>query len=810
MKIIIGVPSPLRGDHLKMIQSVFGQTSYEVITLVPNQLARWPTPEEVQQYAYDYRHRIMVREPDVVLALGREAFEALGFTKPLTVSRGWTEWVGKCRVIPTWHPAKIIEQPELFQDLVNDVRALLMRITKPIFKDSTTPSWLSAVKNKVRLLTKADLTEEQLAAELRLLDDMIELENTLTDPISIVELSTEKAIIELSDRLPQGSRVVCDIETSGFDVFTDQILCIALGLSETRAAVITKTALQYAHHLLGRKDIKWTFHNAKFDIRFIQRQLGVVMQVTDDTMLLHYCLDERLGTHGLKGLCRQWLGLPDYEAELHAVLPTKATSYRFVPPKILHWYAARDVCFTWRLLNILNILFEDEEKYDSLMNLYRFLIRAENSLIEIESYGIMIDPDKLTKAEKDFTLYSKILEMRLQRIAKQIGYEGNLNPRSPKQLKEVIYQYLKCPNVRLFRNHKDFSTSREAIDKILDQLATPTGAKKLRNELELWPTPESDASLKALEEISPAVAFLIYLTKLREVSKILSTYVVAIQEMITTAGRLHTDFRLHGTVTGRLAAAKPNLLNIPRSQKNAFASRIRAFFVASPGTVLVDADYASMEMRIAAEFSHEPFWRDAFLAGLDLHSLMAEKMFGPNFKKEDRMIAKMFNFGLIYGRGASSIAIERGLEISVAEQWMRDFFDVIPQAKSWLDAQKQRAISEGILETPVGRQRRFGLVTRDNIHRIHAQACNFPVQSTASDCCLLALMNIHEWLKETGYGKALLMVHDAIIVEAKEEFKDIVAAKLKEIMEAAPKELFGANFTPFRADPEIGNSWGDF
>lgn len=795
-----------------------GKQDYSILpTILCRSMSSWPHMQAVVACSGFFDSELAKHtNAKVIFAMGRESCTSLGIHEKLTQVRGCSFWNNDVRIIPTWHPSKLMETPDLFMDLVHDMNAgIKFAVSNPnIPKTHKSTVWLDVVKTEVRRLVSKEITGPELDSALTVLEKIVPKPDVvLVEDIIVNRIDTIEQFQNFRNSLKKNQYIVCDIETSGFSPFKDRILCIGLAVNRTQSYILTEKLYEFpqgaeaVRELLESRDYRFVFHNAKFDIRFLLNHhliRATKMLASEDTMLLHYALDERLGTHGLKQLCRQRLGLPDYEQELHAVLPKQSVSYIYIPKSILFHYAARDVCFTFRLLEHLQAELEEEEKYDQLHRLYRFLMDALNHLIEIEDNGIRVDMPTVLKAERDFTKYAGILQMRLRRLT------GNpiLNPRAPKQVAAAIYDTFKCPAVRLFRNHKERSTGREALDKILAALVEPHKIKQLLNDLANWPTPESDAIVLELEKKAPAVAFILYLMKLREVSKILSTYVKPIQSMVQPNGRIYTDMKLQGTVTGRLAGAKPNLLNIPRKQKNAFAGRIRDFFVASEGHILVDADYASMEMRVAAEFAKEPFWRDAFEKGLDLHSLMAEKIFGPGYSKENRMIAKMFNFGLIYNRGAKSVAVERGLDLAVAEQWMTDFFISIPTAQKWLNNTKRKAIEQGYLETPVGRLRRFGLVTSENQYRIESQACNFPVQSTASDCCLFALMEIHDWLKETGYGKALLMVHDSIILDVQLEYVDVVSAKLKEVMEQAPIKLFGASYIQFRADPASAESWG--
>jgi len=607
--------------------------------------------------------------------------------------------------------------------------------------------------------------------------------------VSFQTIEEPKDVTALHEKLLLNTSMLyaCDIETTGFDPYKDEILCIGVGLSATEAVVIAGEALQAPEvaTLFSDPKISWIFHNGKFDVRFLLHKYKVQPKIAADTLLLSYVLDERGGKHGLKYLIRTRLGLGDYEQELRSYLKKKSDSFALVPPPVLHKYLSLDVCYTTRLHEYLlwRLARAESSNEAGITKLYLWLVSVENSLIEVEDNGLLVDREILDSTAAEFGSELDQLEKSLQQLTKN----NSFNPRSFKQVAHWLYDVFHLPEVTLFRNNRPRSTAREALDKHAEAL-------------ELQQLTDST--------VSKALVFIKTLIQYRELKKIQSTYVLPMYDKLQGDGRVHTDFMLHGSVTGRLASSRPNLMNIPRATKNQYAKRIRGMFVASPGNVLISADYSQAEMRVLATLSQDPFLLNAYRKGLDLHTETTIMLFGENWVKEDRMIAKMLNFGLVYGRTANSIAVERQIDLAEAERLMQEFFERMPEVSDWIGRIRQQAVTQGFLTTRMHRFRRFGLVTHVNQAVVANQAANFPIQSTSSDICLTALLNAHNWLKETGLGKALLMVHDSIIVECAKSDAEQVSEKLSELMQNASKQVLGESLVPFKVDVSTATNWG--
>lgn len=724
----------------------------------------------------------------VILLSGPETWAWAGLKTITNKSLGFSYWYSCVRLITIPLMTEILYRPAKFIDLMEALRnAVLFPVECPVNVDIMDDKprlepWMDEVKTEIRRIIRRGgrFTKEELDVISAHVPMNLWTPLKKTPKVLYVTTQSSPSLIEqMFLDIFEAKNVAIDLETNGYSPFTNGILCIAIGTSTNNAYIIAADLLQSddfctrLRHLFTKEDINWVCHNAKFDCRFLlnHRRIKACPKVKHDTMIMHYVLDERLGTHGLKQLACSKLGAPDYEGYVHALIPSQETSYQYVPRRVLFEYAALDVCYTLALLERMQQ--ELSQGDPCLQEIYSFLVEATNAFVEIENNGILVDKEAVHAAIESF---GKEISERYALLAELVGPE--FNPRSPKQVASYLYDACQMQEIRLFRNHKPRSTSREALDK--------------------------------LAAIYPDNKFLKLLTDIRSLEKLLSTYVHPILEKVNPYnGRLYTDFKLHGTVTGRLASSKPNLQNVPRTTKNKWAAVIRNFFVAGEGRTIVGCDYKGAELRVATCFAEEPVWRDAFLHDRDLHAEVCLKIFGPGWTKENRMIAKMLNFGLLYGRGASSIATERNMTQDAAQAIVRSYFEAVPMIAKHLQWIKNETRIKWELTTPFGRKRRFGFVTKQNFGAISPQAANFRVSSTSSDCCLRAALDMHYWCKANPQydAKVLLTVHDSVYVECPIEHADTVQEILEIVMEAAPKSK-GLTYVPFTVDAHQAYRWG--
>lgn len=312
----------------------------------------------------------------------------------------------------------------------------------------------------------------------------------------------------------------------------------------------------------------------------------------------------------------------------------------------------------------------------------------------------------------------------------------------------------------------------------------------------------------ALEELAikfPKLEVLQALGKLRKHNKYLDTYVISMRESICKDGRIRCSFNLQGTETGRLSSSGPNMHNIPRNK------RIKNMFVASEGYKFVQLDYSQAELRVLAYLSGDEFLTQVYLDDEDLHNAVALKMFGPGFTKEQRVWAKTINFGIAYGRGPGSLCQVFGIDMSAAKKLISDWYKPMPGVKAWIDKTRNEPLKGIVTPTIFGRERNY-IITNENRNSISNQAANFPIQSIASDMTVMSLCDIQDIIVERGWqGKVRIVntVHDSIVIEVLDDHHLLLEVMQigKDIMSKQADKLPGCR-VPFKADAEIGDSWG--
>jgi DNA polymerase-1 len=553
------------------------------------------------------------------------------------------------------------------------------------------------------------------------------------------------------------THLALDLETTGLDECEDKIL--VMGINDgCEIFVITSDVLYNDPPAL--KELKgllessyvWVAQNGpQFDRKFIKAQLGINWNVNFDCMLAHYCLDERQGSHSLKTLARKYFQAPEYDA----ALKSSKGKLSEVPVNQLYQYLAYDVYYTHKLAWVL----ADELNEQGLRHIHDdILLPASHALGEIEHHGIMIDKYHLktlgTKLEKEIA--ATTIELQLE------TKNPKFNPNSPKQVADYLYGTLKL------RPEGSAKTSKEELKDLNHPLAT-----------------------KILE--------------LRQKQKLLSTYVRGLLERVSEDGRIRASFLLHGTVTGRLSSRDPNLQNIPARA----GVIIRDAFIAPPGWTLLEADYNQLELRIAAYYSQDPNMCKTFAEEEDIHARVARTIFGLRpedpVTRDQRYAAKFVDFGIVYGRGAKSLA-EGELNCSVrkAQQFLNNFLGGFPVLHKWMISSQKSAVREGFIESAFGRKRRFALVTERNKHEIERQAVNAPIQSAASDLNLLALTRLHARL-DPKVAHILVTVHDSLLLEVKKGHEEKVLDIIyEEMVDNAPLD---APFN-FSIDCKGGARWG--
>ena len=377
----------------------------------------------------------------------------------------------------------------------------------------------------------------------------------------------------------------------------------------------------------------------------------------------------------------------------------------------------------------------------------------------------------------DFPLFEVLAEMERNGISLNVKYLNKYQIEIEKELKSIEEQ------IKNLSNHEINLRSSKQVGELLFEKLNLPAKKKIKTGYSTDSSVLEDLDTMGISEV-PGL-----LLKFRELDKLLSTYIKALPEMVSTkTKRVHTNFSQHTAATGRLSSLNPNLQNIPI--RNESGRKVRKAFIAGPGHLLLSADYSQVELRLLAHFSGDKTMISAFKNNLDIHAQTAAEVNGISINKvtsEERSKAKAVNFGLMYGQ--SSFGLSNALKISrnEAKDYITKYFERFSEVKGFLDLLKEKAEETGYAVTFHGRKR-FLPDIRSNNRTIKSQAervaINSPIQGTAADIIKIAMANIyHRMKKEKLQSKMLLQVHDELIFEVLEAELETMRKLVKEEME---------------------------
>ncbi len=504
-------------------------------------------------------------------------------------------------------------------------------------------------------------------------------------------------------------------------------------------------------------------HNAKYDVNVLS-QYGIRVQgMRFDSMVADYLVDPSR-PHGLKDLSHEVLGVRMTPISELIGTGAKAITMAQVDLRKAADYAGADAAVTCELVSKLseqlvtagvNPLFTDVE------------LPLIEVLADMEQHGVKVDTGYLGQL-------SHIMGNRLHDLEAEIHAlaDGEFNINSPKQLAVVLFEKLGLPVVK----------------------KTKTG-------------PSTDASV--LEELSEQHEIVAKILEYRQLTKLKGTYVDALPSLINPRdGLLHTSYNQTVAATGRLSSTDPNLQNIPIRTEEGREIR-RAFVPSKPGYVLMTADYSQIELRILAQIAREPAFIDAFRNDEDIHALTASQIFQvplAEVTKDQRRVGKTINFATIYGQGAFSLARILGIPQKDAKRFIDAFWEHYSAIKHYQIEALAQAKARGYVMTLLGRRRYIRELSSSNpIERKNGErmAINAPIQGTAADIIKIAMVRLHQMLREEGFAaRMLLQVHDELVFELPEAEVEPLSARVREIMEGAM-----TLDVPLKVDINVGPSW---
>lgn len=632
--------------------------------------------------------------------------------------------------------------------------------------------------------------------------------NADAKPAKIRIIKSERTLDEFAEECKSARAVAFDLETSSFDELAEGAFVVTAAftlLQEDGSKSCWAVPLKHKaspcesnwDSILRR--VSWAVvgipvriaHNAKFDCRWLV-QFGAAIPCNFDTQLAAHLLDENR-FKGLKPLAQMLLDAPPWAIE--------TSSGKNAPPwytqhllKDILLYNAMDTWHTMRLYQLFDKQLREDKRLHTLFT--KLMMPASQSLVHIERRGVYVHREALEEgAEIVAGELQRIHDALMQYVPKGVS-DVNFNPSN--FLRWFLYDHLGFPVLQMGKVGPSVSES------VLSHLADSN------------PHPVLDLLLERVKW-----------------QKHQSSFFNPYRELITNDSRLHTTFKLHGTVTGRLSSGKADADKVTGSRKSALRGvnlqqvprdpLVRGVFGAEPGWAFVEADYSQIELRVAAEISGEPTLTSLYIRGEDVHMAMAMRMTGKpasQITKEERKKAKAVNFGFLYGMGAKKFVNTAwdnyGVKVTLeeAEAFRASFFQQFPLLLRWHAQQRRLAHKYHRVQSPLGRIRHLPDITspdRGVVSEAERQAINSPVQAMASDLCLLSLVLLDRAFRKRSLRAAPIgTVHDAINFEVPVDELDEVLPLIKRQMENPPLEkLFGYRLSiPIVADIGVGRAWG--
>ncbi|MDR0667281.1 MAG: DNA polymerase I [Prevotellaceae bacterium] len=508
--------------------------------------------------------------------------------------------------------------------------------------------------------------------------------------------------------------------------------------------------------------------NVKYDILML-KQYGVEVDgFLYDTMLMHYLIDPEK-RHNMTALSNAFLHYQPIEIErLIGRKGMKQGSMAQVPLEKIAEYAAEDADVTWQLKNRL----EKELAQQNLLDLYKTieapLIRV---LADMEFEGVKIDVQALQDYGKELQTQLAVLDREI----KQLAGEPSLNISSPKQLGQALFEKLKLNSTKKTRT-KQYATDEETLQTLADK--------------------------------HPIILKILTFRSLR---KLLSGYIESLPELVNPrTGKIHTTFNQAATSTGRLSSHDPNLQNIPIRDENGREIR-KAFIAGDAQRLLLSVDYSQIELRLMAHLSEDPNMLEAFRRNEDIHAATAAKIFREpidRVTREQRRQAKTANFGIIYGISSFGLAQRLQIPREEARKLIDGYFDTYPGVRRYIDRLVRTAHENEQVTTLCGRIRILRDVNSRNASvrgAVERFAINAPIQGSAADIIKIAMIRVHNELRQRRLqSRLILQVHDELVLDVyRPELDEVKTLVQREMEQAMPLKV------PLIAEMGAGRNWLD-
>lgn len=746
-----------------------------------------PDVKHVNQCRLILNDEIEQIQPKVIVAYGAVALKSLTRKTGIMNLRGTVlQTRDGIPVIPTYHPSFVLRYPQHRDTVVSD-----LKLAKRVF-DGTINTKLP----KYKIYSGGEDLEE---------------------------------FTEYLSHQPLGWTAV-DIETNTLDPWKNNAKVISIGVSNSprtgwavplyhRDSYLSDGELEDVllalQAFLEGEEFNLGFHNLKFDVQFLNQQLlkkeGSLLKcssVREDTLLMHYLCVSEEESHRLKNLSLRYTDMGEYDSSVEEFFEGVAKDkrdYEDLPIEDLLTYNAADADATVRIHQAM----QESMDYWGMEETYRFLVELASNLVEVEANGVKINMDSCIQTTQELQeeeagilmdlLESQPVQEAISLRVSQRQKQGLKTPAwtfgSTQALKVLYFDVLKNPVIKRTAK-KEPSLDAEVLNK--------------------YSSDGCVISQKILE--------------LRKVSKNLSMYGdKKVRSWIHHDGLVHPKFNVASTVTGRLSSSDPNYQNFPRDgkAKKMIVPRL------SENDFFLEADYSQNELRGLCHYSKSPTLLAAFNAGVDVHAEGARQMFdysvedwdtmkerNPDQWKSLRSSYKTIVFGVIYGKGAKSLAEDlwkaagspacgSSAYQQEAEEKLELFFQKEPKVKSWIRSVHQTIRAKKFVRSRFGRVRRLEAIDSPDEHtqsECLRMGVNFILQSWSSDVTVVACQRVHQLCKEMNWNVWVQgTVHDSITCDGHKDHLLDLACSVRYIMERPPRSLD----VPLEPSVSVGKSWGE-
>ena len=656
---------------------------------------------------------------------------------------------------------------QVFTDL--EFRNLSRRILgEEIIVQSEPQSIRATEANQLDLFGVQSMVETQEPVET------VNYKTIVTEKPSYHLITQPEERAELLGILLQQTQVCFDTETTDIEAMHAELVGFSFSYKEREAFYVAvpenfEDARKILHEfipLFTALRIEKIAHNIKYDLKVLNRYGVTVNGPTFDTMIAHYLINPE-SKHGMDFLATYYLQYQPISIE--TLIGKKGKSQgnmRDLLPEEVYQYACEDADITFQLKQLFSVEIQKPHLKELFYNLEMPLVEV---LKDIELEGISIDVPAMEEYSKELDATLINLDSEIKALA---GIPFNID--SPKQLGEVLFDHLKISNKAKKTKTGQYATSEDILQKLEHENA-----------------------------IVPLIL------EYRQLRKLKSTYVDPLPLLCDPVdGRIHTNFMQTVTATGRLSSNNPNLQNIPiRSAKGREIRR--AFVSRGPQFKLMAVDYSQIELRIIAALSGDKNMITAFREGQDIHAATASKVFNvalENVTRDQRSAAKAVNFGIIYGQSAFGLAQNLNISRTEAKGIIDAYFDQYGTIKHYMDGAIAQAREVGYVETIMMRRRYLPDINSANaVVRGYAErnAINAPIQGSAADIIKLAMVAVHQKMKEEQVkSKMILQVHDELVFDVDISEEMLMQLLVKEAMENAVQLV-----VPMEIELKLAQNW---